>query len=205
MQRGARIATLPVMNATAMDTLVDVRPMAPRDRHATLFQTWQALADGAALELVNDHDPLPLYYQFACEHGGNFHWSYLERGPEVWRVRIAKGRFPDPGFTPNARMAKLPPAAAPVAGPLILDVRPIFARNETPCAAIDEAVERVAPGQPLVLLVPFEPVPLYTKLGRAGFTHRTEQLEDGTWRIEFVRAANAPAVKVEACGCSHDI
>jgi hypothetical protein len=69
--------------------------------------------------------------------------------------------------------------------PLVLDTRPIFAKGETPCGAIDQAVANLIPGQPLVLLVPFEPVPLYVKLGKEGFSHGPAQFDDGVWRIEF--------------------
>jgi uncharacterized protein (DUF2249 family) len=69
--------------------------------------------------------------------------------------------------------------------PLVLDTRPIFASGQTPCSAIDEAVAALTPGQPLVLLVPFEPVPLYAKLGNKGYSHETSTMEDGTWRVEF--------------------
>jgi hypothetical protein len=69
--------------------------------------------------------------------------------------------------------------------PLVLDTRPMFARGETPCDAIDEAVETLVPGQPFVILVPFEPVPLYTKLRSQGFTHKSTPMDDGSWRIEF--------------------
>ncbi|MBI3852869.1 MAG: DUF2249 domain-containing protein [Verrucomicrobia bacterium] len=78
---------------------------------------------------------------------------------------------------------------APQTSPLVLDTRPFFARGATPCDAIDNVVARLRPGQPLVLLVPFEPVPLYTKLGREGFVHQTTQMEDGTWRVEFRKGA----------------
>jgi len=40
--------------------------------------------------LVNDHDPKPLYYQFAAEYPDRFTWDYLEAGPEVWKVRIGR-------------------------------------------------------------------------------------------------------------------
>lgn len=175
--------------------------MPPRERHPTIFNTWNALPAGSALLLVNDHDPLPLYYQFACEHGGTFRWEYVEQGPAVWRVRIAKGDYPDPGFRPQSRMAK--PVVAPVtmAEPVVLDVRPIFERNETPCEAIDAAAAQVIPGQSLILLVPFEPVPLYAKLQRLGFSPHPEQLEDGTWRIEFRRTEAAPAMGSPAVSC----
>lgn len=71
-------------------TTLDVREMAPRERHPTILSTFDALAPGKALELVNDHDPKPLRYQFEAELPGTFTWEYLEEGPEVWRVRIGK-------------------------------------------------------------------------------------------------------------------
>jgi hypothetical protein len=73
--------------------------------------------------------------------------------------------------------------------PLVLDTRPIFASGETPCDAIDNAVAALVPGQSLVLLVPFEPVPLYAKLGNKGYSHETSSLDDGTWRVEFRQSA----------------
>jgi uncharacterized protein (DUF2249 family) len=45
---------------------------------------------GGAFLLVNDHDPKPLYYQFAAERSGQFDWQYRESGPEVWCVQIRK-------------------------------------------------------------------------------------------------------------------
>ncbi len=169
-------------------TSIDVRPIPPRQKHTTIFQTWEALPPGRHFLLVNDHDPLPLYYQFQCEFRGEFHWEYLEQGPDTWRVKISKGDFPDPGFVLQ-RKNPPPPVSAPVkpVEPLVLDVRPIFDRGDTPCAEIDRAAEALVPGQSLVLLVPFEPVPLYAKLGREGFTHETEQPEPGLWRVEFSR------------------
>ncbi len=69
---------------------LDVRPIAPVHKHQTIFARWQAIKVGAVLELINDHDPLPLYYQFEAEQIGKFEWEYLERGPEVWRVHIRR-------------------------------------------------------------------------------------------------------------------
>ncbi len=70
--------------------VVDVRRVAPAQRHPLIFDTFAGLAPGAAFVLVNDHDPKPLYYQFAAEHAGEFVWEYLEKGPIDWRVRIGK-------------------------------------------------------------------------------------------------------------------
>ncbi len=72
------------------DLVLDVRTEPPIRRHALIFETFDKLAVGSAFVLVNDHDPKPLYYQFAAEQGGTFSWDYLEEGPQVWRVRIGR-------------------------------------------------------------------------------------------------------------------
>jgi uncharacterized protein (DUF2249 family) len=72
------------------DPILDVREEPPVRRHALIFETFQALEPGAGFELRNDHDPKPLYYQFAAEEAGRFTWDYLEQGPDVWRVRIGR-------------------------------------------------------------------------------------------------------------------
>ena len=69
---------------------IDVRTIPPRERHPLLFRTFDDLAAGESFELVNDHDPKPLYYQFQAERPGLLAWEYLEEGPEVWRVRIGR-------------------------------------------------------------------------------------------------------------------
>lgn len=76
--------------ATNHPTIVDVREMMPRDRHPLIFRTYDALKPGESFTLINDHDPKPLYYQFAAERERQFGWDYLEQGPEIWQVRICK-------------------------------------------------------------------------------------------------------------------
>ncbi|MCC6211670.1 MAG: DUF2249 domain-containing protein [Burkholderiales bacterium] len=71
-------------------TILDVRNLAPRERHPLIFSTYGALGPGETFVLVNDHDPKPLYYQFQAEVGPRFDWEYLEQGPETWRVRIGR-------------------------------------------------------------------------------------------------------------------
>lgn len=73
-----------------MTTSLDVRPIPPAQRHPLIFQAFAELAPGQGFELVNDHDPKPLYYQFKFEREGQFTWDYLESGPQVWRVRIGR-------------------------------------------------------------------------------------------------------------------
>ncbi len=69
---------------------IDVRSLIPAQRHARIFALVDALLPDTAFILINDHDPKPLYYQLEAEHPKQFSWTYLERGPEVWRVQIRK-------------------------------------------------------------------------------------------------------------------
>jgi uncharacterized protein (DUF2249 family) len=83
-----------------MTLCLDVRAIAPRDRHPKIFGTFDALPVGGAFELLNDHDPLPLYQQFQARAPGRFEWDYLQAGPDTWRVaikRTAAGRAADAG------------------------------------------------------------------------------------------------------------
>ena len=67
---------------------LDVRAIPPRDKHPTIFQTFDNLKSGSSMVLINDHDPRPLRYQLAAERPDTFEWTYQEEGPAVWRVRI---------------------------------------------------------------------------------------------------------------------
>ena len=69
---------------------VDLRTIAPHERHSLVFTTFMALPPGAAMELINDHNPQPLRGQFDSGLYGAFNWAALENGPEQWRVEITK-------------------------------------------------------------------------------------------------------------------
>ncbi len=69
---------------------LDIRPVPVSQKHPTIFRTFDEMAPGKTLVLINDHDPKPLYYQFAAERMGQFEWNYVESGPQVWKVEIGK-------------------------------------------------------------------------------------------------------------------
>ena len=79
-----------MVSATATTPALDVRALIPAQRHALIFDRVAELGPGAGFVLVNDHDPKPLYYQLEAEHPQQFSWTYLEQGPQVWRVEIRK-------------------------------------------------------------------------------------------------------------------
>lgn len=68
----------------------DIRPYPPTERHEMFYKAFADIKPGEAFEFVNDHDPLPLYYQMEAESKDPFRWEYLEKGPEEWKVRVIK-------------------------------------------------------------------------------------------------------------------
>jgi uncharacterized protein (DUF2249 family) len=78
------------------DPELDARTIPHAIRHATVFGALDAVAPGHALVLVAPHDPLPLLSQVEQRAPGAFAVSYLEEGPEAWRVRFARRPFRTP-------------------------------------------------------------------------------------------------------------
>lgn len=69
---------------------VDVRMYERKDKQPVIFKTFEGLGIGETMELINDHDPRPLYNKFEIELKEQFQWDYLEQGPEMWRIAITK-------------------------------------------------------------------------------------------------------------------
>ncbi len=69
---------------------LDITQVVPREKHPTIFRTFDALAPGQSFILINDHDPRPLQYQFNFERPEQYGWEYLEEGPVTWKVRLTK-------------------------------------------------------------------------------------------------------------------
>jgi uncharacterized protein (DUF2249 family) len=69
---------------------LDARAIPHAVRHGAIFGALDAVRPGAGLVLVAPHDPLPLLAQVEERSPGVFDISYLERGPEAWRLSFAK-------------------------------------------------------------------------------------------------------------------
>ena len=69
---------------------LDLRRIPPPQRHALIFQKFDALAIGDSLHLINDHNPVPLNRQIDSMRQGQASWEYLQRGPEIFRIRIRR-------------------------------------------------------------------------------------------------------------------
>ncbi len=96
--------TIEPTNLIGPDKVMDVRPIPCSIKHGLIIRTWLELAVGDHFILLNDHDPVPLFYQFSAEWPGAFTWEHLVKGPSEFRVKITKLRqVIDPrGFTPGS-------------------------------------------------------------------------------------------------------
>ncbi len=72
------------------DKVMDVRPIPCSIKHGLILKTWRELPVGDYFILLNDHDPVPLRYQFEAEFPGAVKWEYVERGPADFRVKLTK-------------------------------------------------------------------------------------------------------------------
>ncbi|BBY55619.1 DUF2249 domain-containing protein [Mycobacterium koreense] len=70
--------------------VLDVRTIPHAIRHATVFGAFDAVPPGAAMELIAHHDPIPLLHQLEQRSNGGLVVSYIERGPEVWRLMLGR-------------------------------------------------------------------------------------------------------------------
>jgi uncharacterized protein (DUF2249 family)/iron-sulfur cluster repair protein YtfE (RIC family) len=87
-EAGTDTADAPDDDAAELE--LEVRQVGHAQRHGLIFTAYRALGPGAGFVLVNDHDPVPLRYQFEARYAGEYTWDYLEAGPKVWRVRIGR-------------------------------------------------------------------------------------------------------------------
>ena len=88
----AKPSTLKETNQDSSGAIFDlnVTLIEPSLKHPTIFKYFDALKPGQGFLISNDHDPKPLFYQLQSQRGDVFTWSYLEKGPQLWKVHIKK-------------------------------------------------------------------------------------------------------------------
>lgn len=69
---------------------LDARTIPHAIRHATIFGALDTVEPGGGLVLVAPHDPLPLLAQLEQRSPDTFAVSYLDRGPEAWRLALVR-------------------------------------------------------------------------------------------------------------------
>ena len=70
-----------------------------------------------------------------------------------------------------------------------VDARPIIGEGGEPFDTIMSAVAALGANEELVVLAPFEPVPLEGVLSSQGFSYEVVELGAGDWQVTFRRTS----------------
>lgn len=76
--------------STTFAATVNATEYPPHLKHKVIFETFGKLQPSESMLLVNDHDPVPLRFQFDAMHPGQFTWEYIEQGPLTFQVKISR-------------------------------------------------------------------------------------------------------------------
>lgn len=153
-----------------MDTIF-IPSIKPALKHPTVFEKFDSLQPGEAFMIVNDHDPIPLFYELQAEREAGFDWNKLENGPVEWKVEIRKKG-----------------AAQPVKEPQVLDVTQLEPRMKHP--TIFRLFDNLQPGETLIIHNDHDPKPLYYQLiAERGNIFQWTYLEKGPedWKVAIRR------------------
>src|SRR5690606_11368770 len=154
---------------------VYVPEIAPALKHPTILEKFDNLKNGESFLIVNDHDPIPLYYELKAEKGEVFEWTKIEDGPEVWKVEIKRtaGAKPSSGMTAIQESALTENVSE-------LNVTLIEPKLKHP--TIFKYFDELQPGEAFRILNDHDPKPLYYQmLGERGNVFTWEYLEKGPW------------------------
>ena len=69
---------------------LDVRVLVPIKRHELLLQLFKELPVKESFTFINDHDPIPLFYEFRSIYGDVVGWEYLHKGGREWKVKVTR-------------------------------------------------------------------------------------------------------------------
>ncbi|MBO1030461.1 DUF2249 domain-containing protein [Tessaracoccus sp. SD287] len=70
---------------------LDARAIPHAIRHGAILGALGQLGAGGAMILAAPHDPQPLLRQIDQQFNGTVEISYVEQGPEVWRLKMVRG------------------------------------------------------------------------------------------------------------------
>ncbi|RME12577.1 MAG: DUF2249 domain-containing protein [Aquificota bacterium] len=69
---------------------IDLRPIEHGLRHPLVMKKFSELTEREAFLIINDHDPLPLYFQMAITFPKRVGWEYVEHEKDFWKIRIGR-------------------------------------------------------------------------------------------------------------------
>ena len=150
------------------ENILNVTLLEPKLKYPTIFVRFDKLLAGESLILHNDDDPKPLFYELSDERGDIFTWEYLEKGPELWKIKITKNKTSQRGKENILDATLLHPSIKH--------------------ATIFKTFDDLKPGESLELHNDHDPRPLRFKLENTrGNIFTWDYLEQGPelWRIKI--------------------
>ncbi len=160
---------------------LDNRGLEPPQPMMRVLEALGTLPDGGTLVAINDREPMFLYPQLAARGYRHETSAHPDGGYRIVMWREEQGQAPATTVPPSAMLDDARPA-------VVLDVRADLRGGNEPIKRIMATVRGLPAGQDLVLVAPFEPIPLYAVLERQGFAHATQQVGPEEWQIRFSRA-----------------
>jgi tRNA 2-thiouridine synthesizing protein A len=170
-----------VQETTDAAVVLDNRGLEPPQPMMRILEALETLPDGATLLAINEREPLFLYPELAAR---GYVYETTPHPDGSFHIAIGRG-----GAAPEGHVAGQGEPARPAASEqtVVVDVRAEQRRHKEPFQRIMAAVEALGPADELIVVNTFEPVPLYTVLGRRGFAHAATQVGPEEWRVRFWR------------------
>jgi uncharacterized protein (DUF2249 family) len=79
-----------VQNRLQTKHKLDLRKIPPAERNIRIFQTFESIRPGTIFIILDNKDPKDIHEQFSHDFPGQFRWKELQKGPDLWRVKIGK-------------------------------------------------------------------------------------------------------------------
>ncbi len=138
-------------------------------KHQAIFQAFEELEPGTSFIIHNDHDPKPVYFQLQSLFGDIFDWEYINRGPQVFDIRVTKSA--DAPASQSTFINEL--------GETVVDV-PAIMDHHTKHETIFKVFENTKPGESFIIHNDHDPKPVFFQLQQMnGDTFTWDYLEEG--------------------------
>lgn len=69
---------------------LDVCVLFPIKRHEFLLKIFKELPINESIIINNNHDPLPLFFEFCSMHGDEVQWKYLNKGGRDCKLKVTR-------------------------------------------------------------------------------------------------------------------
>lgn len=69
---------------------IDTRGFETNTINNTVINAFDSLPVGEKMVIINDTDPSHVFKHLEEKRMGKFEWEYIEEGPDVWKVSLAK-------------------------------------------------------------------------------------------------------------------